>query len=77
MTQINIGFIPLTDSAPLVVAQEQGFFEKEGLDVRLQREVSWSNIRDKLTFGEIEAAQMLAPMLMASTLGVGGLKNRW
>lgn len=75
MTQINIGFIPLTDSAPLVVAQEQGFFEKEGLDVRLQREVSWSNIRDKLTFGEIEAAQMLAPMLMASTLGVGGLKK--
>lgn len=75
MKNVNIGFIPLTDSAPLIIAKEQGFFEKQGLNVRLQREVSWSNIRDKLIFGEVDAAHMLAPMLMAITLGVGGLKK--
>lgn len=75
MKNVNIGFIPLTDSAPLIIAKEQGFFEKQGLNVHLQREVSWSNIRDKLIFGEVDAAHMLAPMLMATTLGVGGLKK--
>lgn len=75
MKQIKIGFIPLNDCAPLIVAKEQGFFAEQGLDVELKREVSWSNIRDKLVFGEYDAAHMLAPMLMASTLGVGGIKR--
>lgn len=75
MKAINIGFIPLTDSAPLVVAKELGFFEQEGLDVTLVREVSWSNIRDKLVIRELDAAHMLAPMLMSTTLGLGGVKK--
>lgn len=73
--KLKIGFIPLTDSAPLVVAKEQGFFERFGLDVELIREVSWSNIRDKLVFSEIDAAHMLAPMLISTSLGLGSVKK--
>lgn len=69
---IRIGFIPLTDCAPLIVAKEQGFFEDEGLNVELSKEVSWANIRDKLVFGEYDAAHMLAPMLLSTTLGAAG-----
>lgn len=70
---LRIGFLPLTDCAVLVAAQERGFFEKYGLHVKLQREVSWANIRDRVAFGELDAAHMLAPMPLAATLGVDGL----
>lgn len=73
--EIKIGFIPLTDSAPLVIAKEEGFFEKFDLDVTLVREVSWSNIRDKLIFGELDAAHILAPLLISSSLGLGSVKK--
>ncbi|MBU0653853.1 MAG: ABC transporter substrate-binding protein [Gammaproteobacteria bacterium] len=70
---LRIGFLPLTDCAVLVAAQERGFFEKYGLNVTLQREVSWANIRDRVAFGELDAAHMLAPMPLAATLGIDGL----
>lgn len=73
--EIKIGFIPLTDSAPLVIAKEEGFFEQFDLDVTLVKEVSWSNIRDKLIFGEFDAAHMLAPMLISTSLGLGSVKK--
>src|SRR4029077_10581419 len=47
-TQLHIGFIPLVDAAALIVAVDKGFTAAEGLDVTLVREVSWSNVRDKL-----------------------------
>lgn len=72
-TQLRIGFLPLTDCAVLVAAYERGFFEKQGLSVSLQREVSWANIRDRLAFGELDAAHMLAPMPLAANLGIDGL----
>ncbi|MBB5518689.1 CmpA/NrtA family ABC transporter substrate-binding protein [Amphiplicatus metriothermophilus] len=68
ISNLTIGFVPLTDAAPLVVAQEKGFFEKYGLHVCLSRENSWSQIRDKLAAGAIDAAHMLAPMAPASWL---------
>lgn len=71
--ELRIGFLPLTDCAVLVAAQERGFFEKYGLHVALQREVSWANIRDRVAFGELDAAHMLAPMPLAATLGIDGL----
>ena len=71
--ELRIGFLPLTDCAVLVAAQERGFFEKYGLHVTLQREVSWANIRDRVAFGELDAAQMLSPMPLAATLGIDGL----
>jgi len=69
--KLRLGFIPLNDAAPLVVAKEKGFFAAEGLEVELAREPSWANIRDKLAAGAIDGAHMLAPMTLAATLGVG------
>ncbi|MGD2131491.1 MAG: ABC transporter substrate-binding protein [Maricaulaceae bacterium] len=69
--RIRIGFHPLNDCALLAVAEETGAFVAEGLEVTLSREPSWSNVRDKLAYGLLEAAQMLAPMTLASTLGLG------
>ena len=62
---LRLGFVPLTDSAPLVVAKERGFFEAEGLKVELSREVSWATIRDKVAVGALDGAHMLAPMVLA------------
>jgi nitrate/nitrite transport system substrate-binding protein len=74
-TRLTLGFIPLTDCAPLVVAKEQGFFERAGLEVELSKETSWSNVRDKLSIGILDGAHMLAPMPIASTLGVGPVEK--
>jgi nitrate/nitrite transport system ATP-binding protein len=62
---LTLGFIPLTDCAPLVVAREKGLFIRHGLNVELSRESSWANIRDKVCTGMLDGAQMLAPMPLA------------
>lgn len=69
---LKLGFIALTDCAPLVVAQAFGLFEAEGLDVVLSREASWANIRDKVVSGALDGAHMLAPMALACAAGAGG-----
>jgi ABC-type nitrate/sulfonate/bicarbonate transport system substrate-binding protein len=73
--KIRIGYMPLTDSLPLVVAQEAGYFAAEGLDVELQPEWSWASLRDRLLVGQLDAAPMLAPMMMATSLGLGCIKK--
>lgn len=70
-TDLTLGFIPLTDCAPLVVAKERGYFERYGLNVQLSKETSWANIRDKVALGILDGAQMLASMPLAMTLGIG------
>ncbi len=70
---LTLGFMPLVDCAPLVVAQELGFAEAEGLRLILTRETSWANVRDRVIVGHFDAAHMLAPMPIASTLGLGPL----
>jgi nitrate/nitrite transport system substrate-binding protein len=65
---LTLGFVPLTDCAPLAIAQEKGFFSNHGLSVELSRESSWANIRDKVSTGMLDGAQMLAPMPLASVL---------
>ena len=72
---LKLGFLALLDAAPLLVAKERGFFAEQGLDVELQRQSSWAGLRDKLAVGALDGAQMLAPMVLASTLGLGGLKE--
>ena len=72
---LTLGYMPLTDSLPLLAAAQPGFFRDQGLDVTLQEEVSWANIRDKVIVGQFDGAHMLAPMVMASTLGLGGLNK--
>lgn len=73
-TPLRIGFIPLVDAAALIVAVDKGFTAAEGLDVTLVREVSWSNVRDKLNIGLFDAAHLLAPVAIASSLGIGHVK---
>ena len=72
--RLRIGFIPLADATALLVAVDKGFAAAEGLDVELVREVSWSNIRDKLNIGLFDAAHLIAPVAIASSLGLGHIK---
>jgi NitT/TauT family transport system ATP-binding protein len=73
-SKLTIGFIPLVDAATLIVAVDKGFAAREDLDVTLVREVSWSNVRDKLNIGLFDAAHLLAPVAVASSLGIGHIK---
>ncbi len=69
---LEIGFVPLTDCAPLIVAKEKGFFAKHGLEaVNLCREPSWKAIAEGVATGRLDAAQMVAGMPLALTLGMG------
>lgn len=72
--ELNIGYMRLSDSAPIIVAQALGLYEEFGLRVNLQREVSWANIRDKTIAGALDASQMLAPMPLITTLGAAGIR---
>ncbi len=72
--KLRIGFIPLVDATALLVAVDMGFAKDEGLDVDLVREVSWSNVRDKLNLGLFDAAHLLAPVAVASSLGIGHIR---
>ncbi|MGD1881986.1 MAG: ABC transporter substrate-binding protein [Paracoccaceae bacterium] len=69
---LSVGFIPLVDAAPLIVAHEMGFAAEEGIGLDLRRAPSWSALRDLLSFGHIEAAHMLSPVPVAAALGLGG-----
>lgn len=67
---LNLGFIPLTDCAPLVVAKERGFFAKHGLtQVTLSRELSWNAIESGIREQRLDAAQMVAGMPLGMTIG--------
>lgn len=73
--RLRVGFIPLVDCSPLIVAHEKGFAAAEGLALDLVREASWANIRDRVVLGHFDAAHMLAPMAIAANLGLGHLKT--
>ncbi len=74
-SDLSLGFIPLNDCAPLVVALEKGYFERYGLNVTLSKETSWANIRDKVAMGILDGAQMLASMPLDMSLGLGPIKK--
>jgi ABC-type nitrate/sulfonate/bicarbonate transport system substrate-binding protein len=71
---LRIGFVPLSDCAPLAVAYELGYFAKYGLKIQLQRELGWATIRDKIIYGELEAAHAVAGMPLAATFGFGSIR---
>ena len=75
MIDISIGYLPLTDAATLIAAADFGFAEREGLRLNLQREVSWATLRDRLAVGHLDAAHMLAPLAVATSLGLGQLRR--
>jgi len=71
--KLRLGFVPLIDCAPLVVAQELGFFARHDLEVKLCRELGWATIREKIIYGELDAAQAVAGLALAATNGWGSV----
>lgn len=69
---LEIGYVPLTQAAPLIIGKEKGFFAEYGLEVNLNAETSWKNIAKGVATGKLDAAQMVAGMPLALTLGAGG-----
>ncbi len=69
-SKLTVGYIPIIDCAPVILANELGAFERQGLEVEIRREVSWSNVRDKLALGVLDASHILAPLPLAITLGI-------
>lgn len=67
---IRLGFLRLTDSAPVIHAQTAGLFAAEGLTVDLSVEPSWANLADKLSYGLLDAAVLLPPLVLAMALGL-------
>lgn len=67
---VRIGFIPLADCAPLLVAKERELFRKHGVRVELSCEVGWATIREKLLYGQVDAAHAIAGLALAMRLGL-------
>jgi ABC-type nitrate/sulfonate/bicarbonate transport system substrate-binding protein len=73
---LRIGYVPLTDAAPLIVADALGLFAAAGVRVTLSAERAWAAVRDKLAFGALDGAHLLGPMAIALATGAGGLRRR-
>ena len=69
--QMTIGFLPLVDACLPILAHEHGFAEEEGLALSFQRDVSWATVLDRLLYGHTDAAHLIAPLAIATTLGRG------
>jgi len=70
-SNLTLGFIKLTDIAPLVVAKEKGFFAEEGLNVTLEPQANWKVLLDGVVGGQLDGAHMLAGQVLASGAGIG------
>jgi NitT/TauT family transport system ATP-binding protein/nitrate/nitrite transport system substrate-binding protein len=71
--KLRIGFLRLTDAAPVIVAEEFGYFADENIDADLVLEPSWANIADKLAYGFLDAAVIVPPLAFAVELGLRGV----
>lgn len=69
--ELKIGFIKLTDCAPLVVAYEKGYFEDEGLYVTLEAQANWKVVLDRVIDGSLDASHMLPGQPLAAAAGFG------
>ncbi|MEC7119052.1 MAG: CmpA/NrtA family ABC transporter substrate-binding protein [Pseudomonadota bacterium] len=74
-TTVKVGFIPLTDCAPIVMASKLGFDKKYGISIEASKEASWAGVRDKLINGELDAAHVLYGLIYGVHLGVAGPKK--
>jgi len=68
---LSIGFVPLVDACLPILAHEHGFAEDEGLSLRFVRDLSWATVLDRLLYGHSDAAHLVAPLAIATTLGRG------
>lgn len=69
--ELKLGFIKLTDCAPLVIAKEKGFFDEEGLSVEVIAQPNWKQLLDNVINGELDGAHMLSGQPLAATIGFG------
>jgi nitrate/nitrite transport system substrate-binding protein len=74
-TTARLGFIALTDSAPLIIAKVKGFYDKYGMtDVTVEKQASWGTTRDNLVLGSggggIDGAHILTPMPYLISKGI-------
>lgn len=69
--ELTIGFLPLVDACLPILAREHGFAEAESVSLRLVRDMSWATVLDRLLYGHSDAAHMVAPLAIATTLGRG------
>nr|WP_206065993.1 ABC transporter substrate-binding protein [Novosphingobium sp. ERN07] len=69
--ELTIGFLPLVDACLPILAREHGFAEAQGLSLRLVRDMSWATVLDRLLYGHSDAAHMVAPLAIGTTLGRG------
>jgi NitT/TauT family transport system ATP-binding protein len=69
--ELTVGFLPLVDACLPILAREHGFAEAEGLSLTLVRDVSWATVLDRLLYGHSDAAHLVAPLAIATTLGRG------
>ena len=70
LDHFRIGFLPLVDAALPILARELGLAEAEGIDLELVRDMSWATVRDRLIYGGTDAAHLVAPLAIATTLGL-------
>ena len=70
-TDVTLGFVPITCTVPILLADAMGEYQKEGLNVNLVRTPGWSVARDKLVSGEYDASHMVLAMPQTMTIGVG------
>ena len=73
---VNIGFIPLTDCASVVMAQELGYYKKYGVDVNIIKQASWAAVRDGLLSGDLQAAHLLYSLPLSVYTGIGGAAGK-
>jgi ABC-type nitrate/sulfonate/bicarbonate transport system substrate-binding protein len=72
--KVRLGYVPLSDCAPIAVAQEMGIFSRHGLDVELSRELGWASVRDKIIYGHLDAAQSIAGIAIALGFGLNEMR---
>lgn len=71
---LRLGYVPMSDCAPIAVAQDMGIFERYGLHVELHREEDWDRIRQKIYLGELDASQSIAGIAFALGMGFPDLR---
>ncbi len=70
--EVKVGFIPLTDCAPIIVAAQMGFDKKYGIKIIPSKEATWAGVRDKVVNGELHAAHVLYGLVYGVQMGIGG-----
>ena len=70
MSLFRIGFLPLIDAALPIVAHEFGLAAAEGVRIEMVRDSSWATVRDRLIYRQTDAAHLLAPLAIATSMGL-------